>query len=80
MEISEITSTFDFTEKNYIQSHFESFKTSKLGVMKSLLPIEEFVKLFAKKRTYRNYGGRPKILHLEAQICLLIFHVLQIEF
>ncbi len=72
MKISEITSTLDFTEKNYIQSHLESFKTSKLGVMKSLLPIEELVKLFTKKRTYRNYGGRPEILHLEAQICLLI--------
>lgn len=71
MKISEIQATFDFTEFNYVKSHLPRFKNSKLGVLKAQLPIEELVKLFQGKRRNYNVGGRPEVLHLEAQICLM---------
>ncbi len=71
MKITEITSTFSFTEYDYVKSHISGFENSKLGVLKSLLPIADLEKLFTPKRSRHNRGGRPEILPVEAQICLM---------
>ncbi len=71
MKITEIEATFEFTEFNYVKSHIPGFATSKLGVMKSLLPIDELVKLFTTKPRRHKVGGRPETLSLETQICLM---------
>ena len=71
MKISEITATFEFSEFSYVKSHLAGFQMNKLGVLKSLLPIEELVKFFTPPRRTNNVGGRPEVLHLEAQICLM---------
>ncbi|MFI3321679.1 MAG: DDE transposase, partial [Rikenellaceae bacterium] len=71
MKITEIEATFDFTEYNYVKSHISGFDTSKLGILKSQLPIKKLEQLFNKKRSSNRQGGRPEVLHLEAQICLM---------
>lgn len=49
MKIIETTATFSFTEFDYVKSHLSGFEKSKLGVLKSLLPIEELINFFRPK-------------------------------
>ncbi len=71
MKISELTATLNFSEFDYVKLHQAGFSKSKLGVIKSLLPIDELVRQISRKKSWVNKGGRPETLHLEAQICLM---------
>ena len=44
MKFSQIQETLPFQEYSYIELHKKSFEKSELGILRSLIPIEELVK------------------------------------
>ncbi len=72
MKISEISQRIDFSEFKYVEEHKKYFDKSELGILKSLLPMQELIKLFSPQPTWRAKQGRPELLSTETKICLMI--------